>query len=728
MDRYTDPYDVTWTTASDGPDGSMPIGNGDIGLNVWAESKGAIVFYIGKSDAWSGNGRLLKLGRVRVGFAPNPFGNEGFRQRLNLWDGEIEFRGVMPQGGPFMARLWVDAFAPLIHIEIEAPGGVRPSVRLELWRLSPRRLEGRELFSAYGLQQAPYPVIVDPDEVVQASGDELLWYHRNRNSIWRETLELQGLDGFAQEHPDPLLKLTFGGLVRGEDLRKVSPTQLEAPVPLRKSHIVISCLTAQTTAPAEWVRLVRSQADSALATSVDDRRKAHRNWWHSFWQRSYILVSGPPEAEVVTRGYILQRFISACAGRGRFPIKFNGSLFTVDAVEDGERYDADYRRWGGPYWFQNTRLAYWPMLQSGDFDMMEPLFRMYMDALPLARERTRVYFGHRGALFPETMYFWGAYANDNYGWDRKGKPPSYVENTYIRYYYCGMLELLAMMLDYYAYTTDAHFLSAVLVPFASEILAFYCEHYPRDAAGRLVLKPAQALETWQEAVNPLPDIAGLHWVLAGLLSLPRDAVPMHLREQWEDLRAALPDLPQRQINGEAVLAPAAEVLTEPRNVENPELYAVFPFRLFGVGKPGLDLARRTYACRRIKAARGWQHDDVHAAYLGLADEAARLVAQRFSQKHDGSRFPAFWGPNFDWVPDQDHGCNGLIALQAMVLQADGKRILLLPAWPTSWSVRFRLHAPCRTVVEGEFRAGRLATLRVNPSGRSSNVEVVAGKE
>ena len=35
-------------------------------------------------------------------------------------------------------------------------------------------------------------------------------------------------------------------------------------------------------------------------------------------------------ADVVTRGYVLQRFMAACAGRGVSPIKFNGSIFTVE--------------------------------------------------------------------------------------------------------------------------------------------------------------------------------------------------------------------------------------------------------------------------------------------------------------------------------------------------------------------------------------------------------------
>ena len=62
-------------------------------------------------------------------------------------------------------------------------------------------------------------------------------------------------------------------------------------------------------------------------------------------------------------------------------------------------------------------------------------------------------------------------------------------------------------------------------------------------------------------------------------------------------------------------------------------------------------------------------------------EAARLVAARAARSNPDYRFPAMWGPNFDWIPDQDHGSVMMIALQRMALQYEGNEIRLLPAWP-----------------------------------------------
>ena len=79
------------------------------------------------------------------------------------------------------------------------------------------------------------------------------------------------------------------------------------------------------------------------------------------------------------------------------------------------------------------------------------------------------------------------------------------------------------------------------------------------------------------------------------------------------------------------------------NFENPELYAVFPYRLFGVGKPDLEMGRETYARRLYKVTGCWRQDAIQAALLGSTDEAKRDVTRNFSGTHPSFRFPAIWG-------------------------------------------------------------------------------------
>ncbi|MFO0827817.1 MAG: DUF5703 domain-containing protein [Phycisphaerales bacterium] len=429
----------------------------------------------------------------------------------------------------------------------------------------------------------------------------------------------------------------------------------------------------------------------------------------------------------IERAYVLQRYMSAAAGRGAAPIKFNGSLFTVGRAgfDDG---DPDFRRWGPAYWFQNTRLIYWPMFASGDFDLTDPFFRMYRDALPLVEASYALHHGSKlpsgAAAFYETIYFWGTPDNPSFGWDRTNAQPGEVVNPYIRHYRSGSLELLVMALERYEYTRDEEFFRDTVLPFAQAFLGFYSSFFPRNADGTIRFEPAASLETWHEATDPLPEIAGLRDAIDRLLRVSPALLalaPPDFVANAQRLRASLPPIPLGGADDARVLLPAARFAAL-SNVENPELYAVFPYRIFGVGKPDIDIAQRTFDARQNRANAGWCQDSIHAAHLGRADEAAAMLTQRVAMKDQKSRFPVFWGPNYDWVPDQDHGSTILMTLQTMLLQCDGDRMLLLPAWPSGWDCDFRLHAPKNTVLEGSVRQGRVVSLQVDPPERVKDVE------
>lgn len=719
-----DECNVVWNTPGSSSQDSMPIGNGDLAMNAWVEENGDLRAYVSKTDAWSEIGRLLKLCGIRLELSPNPFvSGSPYLQTLNLQEGVIKIEAG--EGTHAVAvKIWIDANHETGRIQIRCKTPHQIVVKLEVWRTKPHELDGKERFSAYGLQESPQPVIESADTILPAQLNSLRWYHRNPSSIWAESMRFQGFGDLIGKWQDPILHRTFGGAIEGTGLLSSNNTTLVSSKPITQCNIAIQALTKITNTPEEWEDALSRQIIVDNGLSKASAWKAHKNWWARFWQRSYIRVSGGNQKDtaLVTRSYTLQRYISACAGRGAYPIKFNGSLFTVDPNIPGEMYSPDYRRWGGPYWFQNTRLAYWPMLDEGDFDMMQPLFRMYLQALPFCELRVQRYFHHQGAYFPETMYFWGAYTNDDYGWDRKDHGYSYVASTWIGHYYSDALELLTMGLDAYRYTQNKSFLTGTYLPLARAVLTFYADHY-KSVNGKMVMEPAQALETWQKAINPAPDIAGLRHMLASLLAMRNKEITSGDRAAWQSLLDKTPLLPIEDSPKGAILAPAEKTLEPTHNIECPELYAVFPYRIYGVGRPDIELARRTYFARLFTGHEGWRQDEIDAADLGLTEEAERGLIERYSQKPPG-RFPAFWGPNFDWIPDQDHGCAGQIALQQMLMQTVGHRILLFPAWPKKWNVSFKLHAPFRTVVEGIYRNGKLEELRVTPENRRKDVEIL----
>jgi hypothetical protein len=294
----------------------------------------------------------------------------------------------------------------------------------------------------------------------------------------------------------------------------------------------------------------------------------------------------------------------------------------------------------------------------------------------------------------------------------------------MRYHINGGLELIAMLLAHYEYTQDATTAQKYLLPLAETQMNYFNNHYQQDLNGHKAFTPAQSIETWQEAINPLPDIAGLQWALSQLLTLP--FITPSQKSAWSSLLGQLPKIPTGNNGTADVLLPAQSWLTDSlHNSENPELYAIFPFPLYGVGLPNINIAINTYWVRKFNCQRGWCQDLLDAALLGLTSQAQANLAQRMSYPlGQGYRFPTFLGAFFDYQPEEDHTSVGQLGIQYMLLQTRGNAILLFPAWPAGWDVHFKLYTAQNTVVEVVCIKGKITLLTVTPASRRSAVQIV----
>ncbi len=174
-------YNIIWDSPSHDYNGSMPLGNGDIGLNVWVEENGDICFYIGKTDSWGDNGRLKKVGRVRV--RSNPaivFKDSDFKQELDLLSGTIKISSsgqIAGEEADFSLQVWVDANNPVIHVNHESSIPLELSAEIELWRTEPYSLPELTVSDLLEDRSKPgnmrKPVIVEP----------YIWRYYNRNRI-----------------------------------------------------------------------------------------------------------------------------------------------------------------------------------------------------------------------------------------------------------------------------------------------------------------------------------------------------------------------------------------------------------------------------------------------------------------------------------------------------------------------------------------------------------------
>ncbi|MDP4273137.1 MAG: DUF5703 domain-containing protein [Bacteroidota bacterium] len=741
-------YNVVWATPSDDSFGSMPLGNGDVGLNVWVEKNGDLLFYISKVDAFDAGHLLPKLGRIRIKTEP-ALSVEKFKQTLSLMDASI-----LVEARDVSFRIWVDANHPVIRVEGKSKTPRIVNISMESLR-----------------------PLIDANESLPQTGtvgvnfndqqNRLAWGYRNQSSRWAENFKSQNTAEMVAKTKDPILHRTSGCLLQAKGFIRENATTLKSANKSTSFDCSITVNSIQPESVQAWL--------AEISKPVRSDWKAHCAYWKSFWNRSYIhILSGGqgkfnldqcrftqfPQGSKAYQGhkeidakqnidqinqrYALERFCQAAASRGAVPPPYNGSIFTMDMPAGVLGFNKpkenpvspDGRDWAVlSFMWQNTRHPYWSMAARGDYDAIKPGMQFVRDGLDICRDHCKKIFGHEGAFIMEASWWYNVGV---FNWD--GMP------AHLRYHQLATIELPAIMCEYYEHTRDRQFLDEVLLPCADEFLKFYEVHFPkRNASGIMQMEGVGCAETYQGVTNPCTEIGCMKYLLTKLLSFDIDDAR---KEHWSKLLKAMPCVPLRTIRGMDLLAVGEKYNPGRTNCESPELYSVYPFRQVWLGKPELLAnARQSFHVRTISLdgtaddqgteTGGWQSSPVQAAYLGLPREAARLASINFNDQfihwndnidmnapypnRPRARFPAFWECKMDGTPDNDHGANSINTLQSMLLQSDGKKIFLLPAWPENWDVSFKLCAANNTTIECEYRDGKVQSLKVFPESRRNDI-------
>lgn len=754
-------YNIVWKTQSRNASESMPCGGGDIGMNVWVEN-GELIIYVARSGSFNEDNALMKSGRIRLRLLPNPFDGASFKQELHLQNGYITVEGEN-NGVKASVRIWTDVFRPVSHIDISANKNIIVEAIYENWRYQDRMVKSRENFANSWKWDAPKNNVYKKD-IIDFSGNEILFYHHNSaNTIFDATVSQQALDSVKDQLYNPIGKLVFGGSFSGKNFFPSGTVdgiyvntdykgwKLKSK-PAKKQSLELILHTSQVEQIETWKRSLDSLAKAVRAeVKAFDRSQL---WWKEFWSRSFIQINNSDTTSrewKVGRNYQLFRYMLALNARGAWPTKFNGGLLTVDPVyTDKNELTPDYRNWGGGlHTAQNQRLVYFPMIKNGDWDLLKPQLDFYLRIQKNAELRSKVYWNHEGACFTEQMENYGLPDYAEYGKKRPADFDKGVEyNAWLEYEWDTVLEFCLMMLQEGEYTGRD---MSDRMPFIESCLRFFDEHYQYlsskrgikslDGNGQLVLFPGSGAETYKMANNASSTIAAL-WVITVRLyqanedwlnRLPHGSSTPHPEREkifergkyLHSLLLRIPPISYRSFNGYTTISPA-KAWERINNTESTQLYPVFPWGTFGIGKPGLDTALNTWnydtSVIKFRSHIGWKQDNIWAARLGLTDEAWRLTSLKLQDSE--RRFPAFWGPGFDWVPDHNWGGSGMIGLQEMLLQTDNKKIYLFPAWPKNMDVRFKLHAPYQTTVEAELKNGKITQLKIRPEERRKDVIVM----
>lgn len=370
----------------------------------------------------------------------------------------------------------------------------------------------------------------------------------------------------------------------------------------------------------------QSQLNSLISNAGNNTQEATLDWWHSYWNRSYILINedaAPSDPGfIVGKNYQIFRYMQGCNARGQWPMRFNGGLFTFDPVfvNENTSYTPDFRRWtGGVFTAQNQRLVYWPLLKSGDYDLMKPSFDFYQRITATAKLRGRTFFGINATLFCEQIESFGLPNMREYLGDtlllsfhpprNQGFNIGIEFNSYIEWIQDTANEFVDMILQANLYagvdvTPYLDFIESQLQwfdlfyqQFHGSIDTFSRAASPYNASntgnGSLIIYPGSGCETYKAAYNPASTISGLKKVISDLLQVAPNYLIANA-SYYQGYLQRVPEVQVRYQQGYPCLSPA-QAYTRIENVEIPQLYPVFPWGEYGLGQPtDLNLAINTY--------------------------------------------------------------------------------------------------------------------------------------
>ncbi|MEM9237787.1 MAG: DUF5703 domain-containing protein, partial [Verrucomicrobiota bacterium] len=686
-----DRYNIVWTEQSKDSSESMPIGGHDTGLNVWVEN-GDILFYAQKSGCFTEHNEYLKLGRVRVQLSPNPF-SEGseFKQELKLQQGHVEITGTNASVTATV-RIWAEANRPVVHVDVDADQLVEMTASYEGWRNKDLVLTEDDgpmrRFGCFSYERYPGEVVRYKD-TVNFEGDTVVFHRRNRDDklLFDLLVRKQGLEKHKEKMVNTQKGRTFGGVLVGDGFTAAGTsegryikTDFKAwhlkSKDARQSHSVrLYSHLDQTDTFEEWCadldRLVAAKAPSG--TDAYEKTLA---WWKDFWARSHLIINpGEPGSKAweLGRNYQLFRYKLGCNAYGTYPTKFNGGNHTYDPYlikshSLGIRqflpvpYTPDWRTWGGgSFTAQNQRLLYWPLLRTGDFDLMPPQFDFYNRALPNATARVRKYWDHAGCAYAEQLENLGLPLLLNGGWenyDAEGNKVNQggegdqneMKDEFKDHSYVGQLEFAYMIMEYRRFTGKD---ITEYMDFIKSSVIYYDEHFqkrhkqdtgkPLDKNGKLVIYPSAACESYRDATNPTPIIAGLNACIGGLLTLPDDHLSPEERNYFRELLGRIPGYAYKEINGDNTIM-AAWSWGHMGPDEAPHFYPLFPFNQFALGQDDMTLWRDTWKHGDFwkNVVVSWHQDGIFYARMGMTEDARKYNTRKMEDSP--RRFPTFWGP------------------------------------------------------------------------------------
>ncbi len=653
-DAFLSRSDLVWTQMPTQWSEGAFTGNGLVGTIFWQEGN-ALYFEISRTDAYDHrNGTSIYTSRYRMpngNFTLDYKGAEPNGQmRLDLWGAEV--RGaVKTDRGRIHIQTFTHAAQDVIFMEVTTEGDETLDLNWhpDICQTSRRQERGKP-------QTTPYPP--QTQDVVN------------------------GVHVSVQDMPEGEKYNTQG---RGVGQYATAWKVVEAGP--GKYHVYISEAHSYpgTTAKQEAV----DNVNRAAAMPLKDFVASHRNWWHDFYQKSFLSI---PNSRLESF-YWIQMYKMASATRGDGPI--------IDLA--GPWYKRG-TQWPGIWWNLNIQCAYAPFYVSNHNDLANSMIDWmvkYKDNLEAnAGGDGRYAIGRSCPITLERSCPTSNYEFGDFGYA--------LHNVW----------------EQYRCTMDDQMLREKLYPFMKGHFLFDMDHYIEKIDGKYHLKPSGSPEYTRQGYPPPPDcnynLSILKWMMRAMiyandrLDLDDPIIPL-----VETVLANLTDYPANPEEG-FMIGRDQPFAYSHRHWSH--LFMVYPFYDYTYDDPAqgaLIDKSLSHWLSYSQAYRGysWLAAASMTAMKGDGDKAVEYILK--SMNHE--RFPTL--PNTMYLessPVIETPLFGARTIQDLILTSYKGIIRVFPGAPESWPNM----AFCDLRAEGAFL---VSARRQNGSTQFVRVKSLAGE-
>ena len=377
---------LVYTQPASRSEAGQPIGNGRMGSLVWTTPT-AVHLQVNRVDVF-GNGSNSNnfyqrntdycggVGFVDIDFGVPVFKDEGFQQRLCVYDGmcSIKSRSVTAK-----LLTWTVDDVMAVQIGRLEASKQNPAVILRMLRM-PHTIRGNH--SAISTLK-----MIDGLMVLSQVFKEDDFYCSSAVVI-----------GEAFEDPNRTSHKSSVNIDTMNDMAiRLRLEQSQSVKSGARTVYIASAASFDST--KDIVKEAIGKFKNARSKGWERISKDNHSWWADFWRQSFVkLTSKDGVAEELMRNYYYYLYIMGASSRGDFPVKFNGMLWNTGG---------DARQWGGAFWGANQSCFYEALQAAGHPELMRPMFDMYSNAYSSFCLAAHQQWGANGIYIPETMGFDG---------------------------------------------------------------------------------------------------------------------------------------------------------------------------------------------------------------------------------------------------------------------------------------------------------------------------------